>query len=166
MAAALFPGQADGGLLRDQGVVVGSRWIAQPFVQARYFHPRPSAAGAGYDALASGGANLSPSNPRFAAAIGAAAARYRQENGLPAGVALPMDAVTRSGSGLDPHISPENAALQVARVARTRGLAEPQLRALVAAHVQGRQLGFLGEPRIDVLDLNLALDRAQRRSPG
>ncbi len=164
IARVAFPAQADGSLLKDRGVVVGSRWIGQRFVAPGHFHPRPSAAGAGYDGLASGAANLAPSNPRFAADIAAAASAYRRENGLPAGAVVPMDAATSSGSGLDPHISPANAALQVPRVARARGLPESRVRALVAAHTHGRAFGLLGEPRVDVLELNLALDRAARGS--
>ncbi len=166
IARVAFPEQAAGSFLKDRGVVVGSRWIGQRFVAPGDFHPRPSAAGAGYDGLASGAANLAPSNPRFAADIAAAASAYRRENGLAAGAVVPMDAATSSGSGLDPHISPANAALQIPRVARARGLPEPRVRALVAAHTQGRPFGILGEPRVNVLELNLALDRAAPRGPG
>lgn len=161
IARAAFPDQAAGSLVSRQGVVVGSRLIGQPFIRPGYFHPRPSAAGAGYDGLASGGANLASSNPKFVAAIRDQTIAYRRENGLSPDTPVPVDAVTRSGSGLDPQISPEDATLQIPRVARARGLGEAAVRALVAAHTQPRQLGFLGEPRVSVLDLNLALDRAR-----
>ncbi|WP_448950689.1 K(+)-transporting ATPase subunit C [Labrys neptuniae] len=155
----LFPAQAEGSLLqRDEGVV-GSRLIGQAFSEPGYFHLRPSAAGAGYDATASGGSNFAPSNPKLIDDVGKFAAAYRQENALSAAIALPIDAVTRSGSGLDPHISPENATLQLARVARVRGLDEARLRRLVADYSEGRQFGVLGQPRVAVLELNLALDR-------
>jgi K+-transporting ATPase ATPase C chain len=156
---ALFPRQAAGSLLTRDGVVVGSRLIGQSFFRPEYFHPRPSAAGAGYDATSSGGANFGPSNPRLIEAVGRNARDYRRANGLPPEAVIPIDAVTSSGSGLDPHISPENAALQVPRVARTRGLDEAVVRRLLTEHVQGRQLGFMGAPRVSVLELNLALDR-------
>jgi K+-transporting ATPase ATPase C chain len=166
IAKAAFAEQAGGSLVSNHGVVVGSRLIGQAFSQPGYFHPRPSAAGAGYDGLASGGANLAPPNPKFFLAIREQAAAYRRENGLTPDTPVPTDAVTSSGSGLDPHISPEDAALQVPRVARARGLDEDKVRGLVAAHTEARQLGFLGEPRVSVLDLNLALDRAAPRKRG
>ena len=175
-ARLLFPRQAAGSLvIRDQ-VVVGSRLIGQDNARPGCFHPRPSAAGGGYDATASGGTNLGPMNPRLRegaeddpatssidesfAGVRQLAQDYRRRNGLPAGTAIPIDAVTRSGSGLDPHISPANAALQIARVARERKLDEETVRRLVDEHTRGRQLGFLGAPRVAVLELNLALDRA------
>lgn len=164
IAQLAFPDQAAGSLVKDRGVIVGSRLIGQAFARPDYFHPRPSAAGAGYDATSSGGSNLGPTNPKLAQAIRDLADRYRRENGLAGDAAIPIDAVTNSGSGLDPHISPANAALQVARVARARGLSEAAVRALVAAHTEGRQFGVLGEPRVSVLELNLALDRAARPS--
>jgi K+-transporting ATPase ATPase C chain len=144
--------------VRD-GAVIGSELIGQNFTGRGYFHPRPSAAGRGYDGLASGGSNLSPTNPRLRADVRGLAKKYRQRNNLSAATVIPIDAVTRSGSGLDPHISPVNAALQVRRVAHERGLAEEVVRRLVAAHTRGRQLGVLGEPCVEVLALNLALDR-------
>jgi K+-transporting ATPase ATPase C chain len=160
LGEALFPGQAAGDQVTSRGVVVGSQLIGQSFTRLEYFHPRPSAAGAGYDGTASGGTNLGPSNPKLIAAVGQAASAYRKLNGLAPDAAVPIDAVTSSGSGLDPHISPENAALQVPRVARARGIGEDAVRRLLAEHTQGRQLGFMGGPRVSVLDLNLALDRS------
>jgi potassium-transporting ATPase KdpC subunit len=160
LGSALFPGQAAGSLVTSHGVVVGSRFIGQAFTRAWYFHPRPSAAGAGYDGTASGGTNLGPSNPKLIAAVRQSAQDYRALNGLAPSAAVPIDAVTSSGSGLDPHISPENAALQIPRVARARGLDEDVVRRLVADNTQGRQLALMGAPRVSVLDLNLALDRA------
>jgi K+-transporting ATPase ATPase C chain len=160
---ALFPSQAAGSLVTNQGVVVGSRFIGQTFTRPDYFQPRPSAAGAGYDATASGGTNLAPSNPKLIEAVRQSAQDYRKLNHLASGAAVPIDAVTSSGSGLDPHISPENAALQVPRVAKVRGLSEDIVRRMLIEHTEGRQLGFLGAPRVSVLDLNLALDRMARR---
>lgn len=175
LAGPLFAHQAGGSLI-VRGGVVGSELIGQDFTGPGYFHPRPSAAGRGYDAAASGGTNLGPTNPKLRdgseddpatpdadesfVGVRELAARYRARNGIPPGAAVPADAVTRSGSGLDPHISPENAALQVPRVARERRLGTEQVRRLVAAHTSGRQLGVLGAPRVAVLPLNLDLDRA------
>jgi potassium-transporting ATPase KdpC subunit len=169
IARILFPGQAGGSLIRRDGVVVGSKLIGQEFTQPQYFQSRPSAAGSGYDATASGGTNLGPNNPRLKnggesfAGIQQLAEEYRRDNGLESDAPIPIDAVTRSGSGLDPHISLANALLQVPRVARARGLSEEAVRRLVAAHIEGRQLGFLGNPRISVLELNLALDQIAHR---
>jgi potassium-transporting ATPase KdpC subunit len=160
LARPLFPQQADGSLVARDGVVVGSELIGQNFSGPGYFHPRPSAAGEGYDGTASNGSNLGPANAKLHDDVRELAAAYRRTNGLPPDAALPIDAVTRSGSGLDPHISTANADLQIARVARERGLDEEEVRRLVADHTLGRQLGFLGEPRVNVLMLNLALDRA------
>jgi len=173
IARPLFPRQAGGSLTTRNGAVVGSALIGQQFTLPQYFHSRPSAAGAGYDATASGGTNLAPANPKLIdgaadfAGIRQLAAQYRQENGIAPGAAIPIDAVTRSASGLDPHISPANALLQVPRVAQARGLSESVVRRLVADHTAGRQLGFLGNPRVPVLELNLALDRlaAQAAQP-
>jgi potassium-transporting ATPase KdpC subunit len=155
----LFPAQAAGSLVVRGGVVVGSRLIGQAFTQPIYFQTRPSAAGSGYDATQSGGANLAPANPRLIEAVRQAAGEVRARNGLPADATIPVDAVTSSASGLDPHISPANAALQVARVAASRGVDASLVRRLVSQHTQGRQFGILGEPRVSVLELNLALDQ-------
>lgn len=165
LAQVLFPYQANGSLVRDaQGKVVGSALIGQNFAGPRYFHPRPSAAGAdGYDAGASSGSNLAPTNAKLIEAVRERAEAYRQENGLAADAQVPVDAVTTSASGLDPEISPANALLQVKRVAAARQLAETDVRTLMEQSTQGRVLGFFGEPRVNVLQLNLALDAAQRR---
>ena len=155
----LTPDQANGGLIRRGGTVVGSRLIGQGFTRPEYFHPRPSVAGGGYDATQSGGTNLAPGNPKLIAAIRDAAFVFRRLNGLPQDATLPIDAVTSSGSGLDPDISPKNAELQATRVAKTRGLSIEAVRLLVQTHSEGRQFGLLGEPRAPVLELNLALDQ-------
>lgn len=162
MAQVLFPGRANGSLLVEKGAIVGSDLIGQPFSGPAYFHPRPSAAGAGYDAGRSGGSNLGPLSRELVQAVSRRAAEYRAENGLAAGVPVPADAVTASASGLDPHISPENARLQAGRVARARDLAEADVLALIGASTEGRTFGVLGEPRVNVLALNLALDGARR----
>ncbi len=140
------------------GVVAGSRLIGQDFTRPEYFHPRPSAAGTGYDGTSSGGTNLGPSNPKLIDDVRKLAEDYRRSNGLPVNAVVPIDAVTRSGSGLDPHVSPANAELQIARVARARGLNEEAVRRLVEDHKQRPQLRFMGQPRVSVLELNLALD--------
>jgi K+-transporting ATPase ATPase C chain len=175
LACPLFPRQAGGSLVvLDR--VVGSEVIGQDFTGPGYFQPRPSAAGRGYDGAGSGGTNLAPANPKLLegapddpatpdvdesfAGMRELAQEYRKRNGLAPDAQVPVDAVTRSGSGLDPHISPENAALQVPRVARARQLSQDVVRRLVAEHTSGRQLGILGEPRVAVLMLNLALDQA------
>jgi K+-transporting ATPase ATPase C chain len=157
-----FRDQADGSLVTRDGVIVGSRLVGQNFAQPQYFHPRPSAAGTGYDGTASGGTSLGPLNPKLIEDVRKLAEQYRNENGLPADATIPIDAVTRSGSGLDPHISPMNAALQLPRVARARGVNEDIVHRLLADNTQGRQLGFLGSPRVSVIDLNLALDQARK----
>src|SRR5262245_43417108 len=163
IAQVLFPFQAHGSLLTaPDGTVIRSALIGQRFANPEYFHPRPAAAGSdGYDAGASGGSNLGPTNRKLVDAVVERAAAYRQENGLAADAAVPVDAVTASASGLDPEISSANAALQVRRVADARTLPEEGVRALVAENTSGRTLGILGEPRVNVLRLNLALDAAR-----
>ena len=156
VAQVAFPGRADGSLVKRDGVVVGSRLIGQNFVGPRYFHPRPSAAGDGYDAMSSSASNLGPSNEELLAAVDERRTAYREENDADA----PIDALTSSGSGLDPHISVDNARAQAPRVARARGLDESQVLDLIDENTDGRSLGFLGEPGVNVLELNLALDGA------
>lgn len=158
VAQAAFSAKANGSIVRRNGIAIGSRWIGQPFEQAKYFHPRPSAAGDGYDGSASSGSNLGPTNPDFLAAIRDRVASYRKENGLSSRDQVPVDAVTASASGLDPQISVANARLQAPRVARTRRMPLGEVLELVDAHTSGRGLGILGEPGVDVLALNLALD--------
>lgn len=160
VAQAAFRHQAEGSLVEAGGRPVGSSLVGQPFTRAGYFHPRPSAAGEGYDATASGASNLGPTSPDLLAAVSERVEAYRQENGLAADRPVPVDAVTASASGLDPHISVANARLQAPRVAAARGLAEDEVLALVDDHTDGRVLGVLGEPGVNVLELNLALDEA------
>ena len=155
----LFPTQANGSLVYKDGKVVGSTLIGQNFSRPEYFQPRPSAAGNGYDATASSGSNLGPTSQKLADRTGEDIKKFRAENPTFTGP-VPPDAVTASGSGLDPHISPETAEAQVARVAGARGMSAEAIRQLVAANTEGRQLGVLGEARVNVLQLNLALDRA------
>jgi K+-transporting ATPase ATPase C chain len=159
IARLLFPYQAEGSLVSGPDSVAGSVLIGQNFSKPGYFHPRPSAAGNGYDATASGGTNLGPTNPQLRKDVRQLLDDYRRRNELAPETTVPIDAVTRSGSGLDPHISLANALLQVPRIARVRGLNEDRVRELIAEHTQDRQLGFLGEVRVSVLALNLALDR-------
>lgn len=160
LAQVLFPGRANGSLVKQDGRLVGSALIAQGFGGAGYFHPRPSAAGnSGYDARASGGSNLGPTSRRLYREVGGRVAAVRQENGLPSTARIPSDLVTASASGLDPDLSPEAALLQVRRVAKARGLNEGVVRRLVLAQVRDRQFRILGQPRVNVLGLNLALDR-------
>jgi K+-transporting ATPase ATPase C chain len=159
-AQALFSGKANGSLLLDKdGVVRGSTLLAQNFSSDKYFQPRPSAAGNGYDATSSGGTNLGPTSQKLNDSIKAAVTAYRSSNGLGADSSVPADAVTSSGSGLDPHISVANALAQAGRVAKARGLAPDKVRDLIAANTEGRDLGILGEPGVNVLRLNVALDR-------
>ena len=155
IAQPLFPGRANGQLIERDGRVVGSRIIGQTFSAPQYFHGRPSTAGSSYDAANSGGTNLGPTNRKLVEAVKAAVDEAKKEN---ASSPVPIDLVTSSASGLDPDISPAAALFQVPRVARERGASELDVRALVETHVDRRQLGFLGEPRVNVLLLNLALD--------
>ncbi len=159
-AQVLFPAQANGSLLLDsKGTVRGSRLLGQPFASARPFLPRPSAAGAGYDAANSSGTNLGPTSRKLSDSIQAAVKTYRSFNDVPPETSVPADAVTSSASGLDPHISVQNAQLQAPRVARERGLAVEKVLSLVAANTAQRDLGILGEPSVNVLLLNSALDK-------
>lgn len=153
-----FGDEADGSLIRRDGVVVGSELIGQTFTAPEYFHSRPSAAGAGYDGAASSGSNLGPLSPDLLASVADRVAGYREENGLSGDVSVPVDAVTASASGLDPHISVANARLQAARVAEARGLTLAVVMGLIDDHTDGRSLGVLGEPGVNVVLLNLALD--------
>ena len=154
----MFPDKANGSLVRFNGKVVGSALIGQGFAGPAYFHPRPSAAGNGYDAVHSGGTNLGPTSKMLIENVKQRVAEYRAENVLSPGTLVPADAVTSSASGLDPHISVRNALLQAARVAKARGIGEKDVLAKVEAHTEGRTLGFLGESRVNVLTLNLSLD--------
>ena len=176
IAQVAFPHQAKGSLITQNGKVVGSELIGQNFTSPGYFHARPSAAGSGYDGANSSGTNLGPTSSKLIkgieddpktkdtdesfAGIPQQAKAYREENGLSASTPLPADAVTRSASGLDPHISPANADVQTARVAKQRGISTEQVKQLIAQNTEGRQLGVLGEPRVNVVKLNIALDTA------
>jgi K+-transporting ATPase ATPase C chain len=161
IAQVSFSEKANGSLVQRGGSLVGSRLIGQNFSGPRWFHPRPSAAGDGYDALASAASNLGPENAELLAAIRQRRAAVAKENGVDPSE-VPPDALTASGSGLDPHISPEYARLQANRVARARGLDPGRVRRLVDEHVEGRTFGFLGERRVNVLELNLAVDGLAR----
>jgi K+-transporting ATPase ATPase C chain len=167
IAQVAFPSQANGSLVEVQGKVVGSRLMAQAFSGAQYFHPRPSAAGdTGYDGTSSGGSNLGPLSQKLTDQVKERVASYRTENNLPAGTLIPADAVTASGSGLDPHISLKNAELQVARVGKARGLSPDRMKHLIETSIDGPGLGFLGEPGVNVLRLNLALEALASTSHG
>jgi len=159
IAHFIFPRQADGSLILKNGQVIGSELIAQSFTSDKYFHPRPSAAGNGYDATNSGGSNLAQSNGKLAQRIqGDIDALQKQNPGKP----VPIDMVTTSASGLDPDITPDNAYYQAPRVAKARGISEDKVRELIAQHTAQRQLGLFGEPRVNVLELNLALDQISK----
>jgi potassium-transporting ATPase KdpC subunit len=161
VAQVIFPGAANGSLVKVNGRVVGSSLIAQGFTQPKYFQPRPSAAGTGYDAMASSFSNLGPTNAKLIARVKSDASKVvSQDPGLKAG-AIPVDMVTTSGSGLDPEITVANARAQAPRVAAARSMSLATVLSLVSRNTDGRQLGFLGEPRVNVLELNLALDAAQ-----
>jgi len=164
ISQALFHDKANGSLIIDSdGTVRGSKLLAQGFSADKYFHPRPSAAGTGYDATSSGGSNLGPTSQKLNDAIKDRVGAYRKENGLKEDESVPADAVTASGSGLDPHISLRNAELQTPRVAKARGLSEEKLHDLIQQHIGGRDLGVLGEPGVNVLTLNRALDQVGTR---
>ena len=160
ISQALFHDKANGSLIVDpNGTVRGSRLLGQEFADAKYFHPRPSAAGNGYDASSSGGSNLGPTSRKLNDAIKERIAAYRAENGLSESAPVPADAVTASGSGLDPHISLQNAELQIPRVVKARGVAEERMRELIRQNTNGRDFGVFGEPGVNVLQLNRALDQ-------
>lgn len=160
IAQGLFPYEAGGSLIQRSGKIVGSELIAQNFSSPKYFHPRPSAAGeAGYDAGNSSGSNLGPLSKKLLDDVKERVDAYRVENGLSPDARVPADAVTASGSGLDPHISLQNALLQASRVAQARGIGNEEVKKIVREHTEGRDLGVFGEPRINALKLNLALDR-------
>lgn len=182
LGQTVFPHQANGSLIKDsEGKVVGSELLGQNFARPEYFHPRPSAAGAGYDGANSSGTNLGPTSDKLIngidddpettdvdesyAGINDLADAYRKENGVPAETKLPADAVTRSASGLDPHISPGNAHLQAERVADARGMTLDQVNSMIQQHTEARFAGVYGEPRVNVLKLNLALDNAKKANP-
>jgi len=160
LAQVLFPRQANGSLVVLNGRVVGSALIGQPFTRPEYFHPRPSAAGTGYDASASSATNKGPTDAKLADTLIAQAMESAVKNDGAIKGHIPADMVTSSASGLDPDISPANARLQVSRVARARGVPEAQIAGIVARHIQARQFGFFGEPRVNVLLLNIAVDSA------
>jgi len=158
LAQALFPDKANGQLVERDGHVVGSRIIGEGFTGAAYFHPRPSAAGTGYDAANSAGSNLGPTNKKLVDAVAANVEAARKDN---PSAPVPVDLVTTSASGVDPHITPANAEFQLPRIARARDMSDADVRRLIAEHTEGRTFGLLGEPRVNVLELNLALDVAK-----
>lgn len=165
-AQAMFPAKANGSLLVDKdGAIRGSTLLAQNFSSDKYFQPRPSAAGTGYDATSSGGTNYGPTSQKLNDSIKAAVAAYRTSNGLPADAEVPADAVTSSASGLDPHISVANALAQAARVAKARAMSRESVETLISASTEGRDLGVFGEPGVNVLRLNVALDGAGAGRP-
>ncbi len=153
-----FHEKANGSLLLDGEKIVGSKLLAQGFAGREYFHPRPSAAGAGYDGASSGGSNLGPLSRTLLETVRKRSDDYRKENGLSPGLSVPVDAVTSSASGLDPHISVGNALIQAKRVARERGISREAMLRKISGHTEGRTFGFIGEPRVNVLTLNYALD--------
>jgi len=163
LAQVIFPRQANGSILYKDGQPVGSSLIGQSFSGPGYFHGRPSAAGKGYDATASGGSNLGPTSKTLINQVAQNAAKVRTENGLPPNAPVPADLVTASGSGLDPDISPDGALLQVPRVAKARHLPQAQVRSLVESHIQGPEFGLLGDPMVNVLQLNLDLDKITQK---
>jgi potassium-transporting ATPase KdpC subunit len=166
-AQALFPAKANGSLLLDKsGAVRGSSLLAQNFSSDKYFQPRPSAAGTGYDATSSGGTNFGPTSQKLSDSVKAAVAAYRTANHLAADEEVPADAVTSSASGLDPHISIDNAMIQAVRVASARNLPAAKVQALIEAYTEGRDLGFLGESGVNVLRLNVALDQLADAAAG
>lgn len=159
VSQVVFPDRANGSIISRDGVPIGSGLIGQNFTSPGYFHSRPSAAGKdGYDGAGSSGSNLGPTNQKLVDTVKDNVQKIREENSLPAGTAVPSDLVLASGSGLDPHITPDAAYTQVERVARVRGLSLDVVRQLVGQHVEGKQWGIFGEPRVNVLELNLALD--------
>lgn len=162
LAQGLFPCKANGSILYQNGTAAASELLGQSFRGARYFHPRPSSAGTGYDGAASAGSNLGPTSKTLIGNIRGRVARYREENQLPDHTAVPVDAVTASGSGLDPHISPANAMLQAARISDARGVDVQSVLECIRRHGESRTLGILGDPRVNVLLLNLAMDREKR----
>ncbi len=161
LSQVIFPDQANGSLIKQKGTLVGSRLIGQGFSGEAYFHPRPSAAGTGYDPVHSGGSNLGPLSRNLIETVGKRIKAYRHENRLGDTALVPVDAVTASGSGLDPHISVVNARLQAARVADARGMKEESIQKLIANHTECRDFWLFGEPRVNVLTLNLDLDAGE-----